>query len=82
MRADNEDVPQLTDRFEFDGEEGLSHLVGHPAPVIPVVLLPEVLDHQATPHYVPLLALHYREVPSAQLVALHGGGSNTFKIFS
>ena len=81
MRADNED-PQLTDRFEFDGEEGLSHLVGHPAPVLPVVLLAEVLDDQAAPHYVPLLALHYREVPSAQLVALHRGGSNTFKIFS
>ena len=81
MRADNED-PQLTDRFEFDGEEGLSHLVGHPAPVLSVVLLAELLDHQATPHDVPLLALHYREVPGAQLVALHGGGSNTFKIFS
>ena len=85
MRADNEDIrhiSQLTDRLQFDGEKGVSHLVGDLAPVVPVVLLAELLDDEAAPHHVPLLALHYREVPSAQLVALQGGGSNTFKIFS
>ena len=79
MRADNEDIhykSQLTDRLQFDGEKGVAHLVGDLAPVVPVVLLAEVLDHEAAPHHVPLLALHDGEVgrltPSAQLVALQG----------
>ena len=79
MRADNEDIrhiSQLTDRLQFDGEKGVAHLVGDLAPVVPVVLLAEPLDNEATPHHVPLLALNDREVrgvtASPQLVALHG----------
>ena len=86
MRADNEDIrhiSQLTDRLQFDGEKGLSHLVGDLAPVVPVVPLAELLDDEAAPDDVPLLALHYGEVgcltASPQLLALHGRGSNIFK---
>ena len=67
---------QLTDRFQFDGEKGLSHLVGDLAPVVSVVRLAELLDDEAAPDDVALLALHDREVlrltASPQLVALHG----------
>ena len=81
MRADNEDIrhkSQLTDRLQFDGEKGVAHLVGDLAPVVPVVLLAELLDDEAAPHHVPLLALHDGEVgcltASSQLVALQGRG--------
>ena len=79
MRADNEDIrhiSQLTDRLQFDGEKGVAHLVGDLAPVVSVVVLAELLDHEAAPHHVPLLALHDGEVggvtASPQLVALQG----------
>ena len=79
MRSDNEDIrhiSQLTDRLQFDGEKGVSHLVGDLAPVVPVVVLAELLDDEAAPHHVPLLALHDGEVggvtASPQLVALQG----------
>ena len=79
MRADNEDIrhiSQLTDGLQFDGEKGVSHLVGDLAPVVPEVLLAELLDDEAAPDDVALLALHDREVlrltASPQLVALHG----------